>query len=302
MERVLLIVNARAGSVSGRRREVIAKALSADFKLEVAETASRNHATDLAADAVDQDFAAVLAFGGDGTINEAAQSVVGTDVALGILPGGTTNVMARSLGIPRDPVEATAFVAPRIKARAARTINVGALNDRYFVWGAGIGLDAEVVRRVERDPEAKRRRPEWVFVKNAFAAGITQYRGADPSITMQVPGSDAQRVILAVCSNGRPFTYFKGFPVDACPHATLDGGFDLYGLRRVRWSTIPRLVWSVFLSRSHPGWRIGHYHHDVATAELTADRPLPVQVDGDYLGEETRASIRLIERGLKILV
>ncbi|HEY7875101.1 MAG TPA: acylglycerol kinase family protein, partial [Actinomycetota bacterium] len=105
MEKVLLISNARAGSVSARTKEVIVKALSADFKLEVADTAARNHATELARDAVDRDFDAVLVFGGDGTINEAAQPLIGSDVALGILPGGSTNVMARSLGVPRDPVE-----------------------------------------------------------------------------------------------------------------------------------------------------------------------------------------------------
>lgn len=302
MKRVLLIVNARAGSVSGRTREVIAKALAADFKLEAAETLSRNHATALARDAVDQGFDSVIAFGGDGTINEAAQSLVNTDVALGILPGGSTNVMARSLGVPRNPIEATAFIASRIATSSARTINVGALNDRYFVWGAGMGLDAEVVKRVETNPEAKRRYPEWVFVRNAFQAGVTQYLGADASITVEVPGEPPQRVLLVVCSNGRPFTYFKRFPVDACPRAALSSGLDIYGLTRIRWATVPRLVASVFVTRSHVKWRSGRYHHDVAEAEWSADRPLPVQVDGDYIGEHRQASIRLIERGLKVLV
>src|SRR5687767_9659908 len=105
----MLISNARAGSVSTRTKEVIAKALSADFKLDVVDTQSRGHASDLAKEAVDLGFDAILAFGGDGTINEVAQDMVSTDIALGIIPGGSTNVMARSLGIPIDPVDATAF-------------------------------------------------------------------------------------------------------------------------------------------------------------------------------------------------
>ena len=120
MQRVLLIANARAGSVSDRTKEVIVKALSADFKLDVADTESRGHAIELARDAAHQGFDAVLAFGGDGTINEVAQDLVETDVAMGIIPGGSTNVMARSLGIPSDPVEATAFAASHLRSGTKR--------------------------------------------------------------------------------------------------------------------------------------------------------------------------------------
>lgn len=302
VQRVLLIVNARAGSVRARTREVIAKALSADFKLEVADTMSRNHASSLAADAVDRGFDAVVAFGGDGTINEAAQTLVGTGVALGVLPGGTTNVMARSLGIPRDPVEATAFVAARIRSGARRSINVGVNNDRYFVFSTGMGLDAEVVKRVEADPEAKARRAEWTFLRKALAAGIGEYRGAEPSITVEVEGREPTRAVLAVCCNGRPFTYFKRLPVDACPGASLDGGLDVFSLRKVRLGTVPRIAWALFVSRSHVRWRTARYDHDVAAVTLRSDRPLPVQVDGDYVGEQETAAIRLVTKGLDVLV
>ncbi|MFN2588208.1 MAG: diacylglycerol kinase family protein [Actinomycetota bacterium] len=302
MRRVLLIVNARAGSVSARTKGVIAKALSADFKLEVADTMSRNHASSLAGDAVDRGFDAVVAFGGDGTINEAAQSLVGSGVALGILPGGTTNVMARSLGIPRDPVEATAFLAARLAGGSRRSINVGSNEGRYFIFSTGMGLDAEVVKRVENDPEAKARSAEWTFLRKALVTGIGEYRGADPSIDVEVEGRETTRAVLAVCCNGRPFTYFKRWPVDVCPGATLDGGLDLFALRKVRLGTVPRIVWSIFLTRSHVRWRSGRYDHDVRKVVLTSDRPLPVQVDGDYVGEQQRAAIGLVPRGLDVLV
>ncbi|MDQ4025926.1 MAG: diacylglycerol kinase family lipid kinase [Actinomycetota bacterium] len=302
MQRVLLIVNARAGSVRARTKDVIAKALSADFKLEVADTMSRNHATSLASDAVDRGFDAVVAFGGDGTVNEAAQSLVGTGVALGVLPGGTTNVMARSLGIPRDPVEATAFLASRLGGGARRSINVGSNEGRYFIFSTGIGLDAEVVKRVEADPDAKARSAEWTFLRKALATGIGEYRGAEPSITVSVEGGPPTKAVFAICCNGRPFTYFKRWPVDACPGASLDGGLDLFALRKVRLATVPRIVWSVFVSRSHVRWRSARYDHDVGEITLTADRPLPVQVDGDYIGEQDRATIRLVPTGLDVLV
>ena len=297
-----MISNARAGSVSARTKEVIVKALSADFKLEIADTQARNHATELARDAIDRDFDAVLVFGGDGTINEAAQPLVGTDVALGILPGGSTNVMARSLGVPRDPVEATAFLASHLRTGTKRRVHVGRANDRYFLFSAGMGLDAEVVKRVESDPDAKRRRGEMLFVSNAFGVGFKQYRNADPMITLQVDGEEPLRVLLAVCCNARPFTYFKRFPVDVCPTASLDGGLTLFSLAKLRTGTIPRIVWGLFVSRSHPRWKISNYHEDLRAFSLAADHPVPMQVDGDYVGEWDAAKVVLVEEALDLLV
>lgn len=302
VQRVLLIVNARAGSVRARTKEVIAKALSADFKLDVADTMSRNHASSLAADAVDRGFDAVVAFGGDGTVNEAAQTLVGSGVALGVLPGGSTNVMARSLGIPRDPVEATAYLATRLRAGARRAINVGDVAGRFFLFSAGMGFDAEVVKRVEGDPEAKARSAEWTFLRKALGAGAGEYRRADPWLTIETEGREPVRTLLAICCNGRPFTYFKKLPVDVCPGATLDGGLDVFGLSKITLGTIPRIAWSVFVTRSHVRWRTAHYDHDVESVMLRADRPLPVQVDGDYIGEQQTAPIRLVRRGLDIVV
>ena len=298
----MLVSNPGAGSVSSRTKEVIVKALQADFKLEAVDTARRDHATELARDAVDRGFDAVLAFGGDGTINETAQGLVETDVALGVLPGGSTNVLARSFGVPTDPVEATAFVAQRMRDGMRRRINTGKLNDRYFLFSTGMGLDAEVVRRVEADPERKARSREWAFVSNAFKAGLGQYRGIDPCVTVTVDGGEPQRFMTAICCNGRPFTYFKRFPLDVCPDVKLDAGFDVFGLRKLRTGTTARLVWALFVSRSHRRWRNSGYYHDVSHVKMEADRPLPAQVDGDYIGELTTADIRLIPDSLDLLV
>jgi diacylglycerol kinase family enzyme len=301
MERVLLIVNPQAGAVSPRTSEAIVKILSADTKLDVADTNARDHATELAADAVDRGFDAVIALGGDGTINEAAQAVVGTDVALGFLPGGTTNVMVRSLGLPLDPVEATVLLASRLRSSTKRRINVGALDERYFLFSAGMGLDAEVVKRVEADPEAKRKRGHWFFVSTALKAGATQYRGADPAITLEVEGAEPEKVLLVVCCNARPFTYFKRVPVDVCPQASLDGKLDIFGLTKCRAATIPRIAWALLVSHSQPGWRNARYHHDIGRAALTADMPLPVQVDGDYIGDHESAEFVVRPHALQVV-
>ena len=302
VKKVLLISNPRGGSVSPRVREVIVKALAADFKLEVVDTAARDHATELSRDAVDRDFDTVLAFGGDGTINEAAQGLVGTDVALGALPGGSTNVMVRSLGVPQNPVEATAFVASRIRSRTTRRINVGQIDDRYFLFSAGMGLDGEIVKRVEAEPKMRPSDREWVFFSEALKAAITEYRGIDPWITVDVEGTAQRRVVTALCCNARPFTYFKRFPIDACPRARLDAGVDVVGFTRVRAITIPRIAWAFFVSRSHIDWRNTLYLHDVASASLSADRLLPVQVDGDYIGDRRNGRVRVVRDSLELVI
>jgi diacylglycerol kinase family enzyme len=302
MKKVLFVSNPIAGAVSSRVKQVIVKALEADFKLEVVETAGRNHAGELARDAVDRDFDAVFALGGDGTVNETAQGLVGTDVPLGVFPGGSTNVMARALGVPLDPVEATAFVASHLKSGTRRLVNAGKLNDRFFIFNAGMGLDAEVVRRVENDPEGKRRNHEALYVRNAFKAGLTQFRGSVPLISLGVDDIDPVDVITATCCNGAPFTYYKHRPVDVCPSARLDKGLDVFGLTRLTARIVPRLVYSLFVSRSHPRWRSSSYHHDVSSVRLRAEQPMPVQVDGDYIGHLDAADIELVPDALHLLV
>ncbi|HET7483153.1 MAG TPA: diacylglycerol kinase family protein [Actinomycetota bacterium] len=300
MTQVMLVVNPRAGSVSPRARDVIARALSADFKVEVAETTARAHATELSRDAVDRGFDAVIAMGGDGTINEVMQSMVGTDIALGILPGGSTNVAARSLGIPRDIIDATAYLAERIRSGRRRRVNTARFEDRYFLFSAGLGLDGEVVKRVEQHGKGKHF--EWAFVRNAVAAAAGPYRKMTPAVTMSVDGGEPIKVLLAVTCNGRPFTYLKRIPVEVCPEAHLDGALDVFALRDVSLVTIPRIAWSVLVSRSHTRWKASSYHHDVSSISLTCEAALPAQVDGDYIGEFTSAHISLVPDSLDLIV
>lgn len=298
----MLIANPRAGSVSPRVREVIAKALAADFKLEAHVTRSRAHAMDLSAQAVSDGFEAVFVFGGDGTVNEAAQPLVGTGVALGILPGGTTNVLANSLGIPVDPVEATAFLASHLRSGTKRRIGVGSVGDRYFLFTCGIGLDAEVVKRVEQEVEQRGRKSHWTFLKYALAVGSTDYRTTDGWLTVRPEDEEPYKAMMSIVCNAWPFTYFKGRPVDACPGARLDSALDLLSLERLRAITIPRIAWSVLVSRSHVRWKRTHYHHDISKVMWTADQPRPVQVDGDYIGEWGSAELHHHPEALDLLV
>jgi diacylglycerol kinase family enzyme len=299
--RALLISNAAAGSVTTPLREEVTAALKADLELEVAQTQRRGHATELAGAAADQDFDAVLVLGGDGTVNEAAHGLVGSSVALGLIPGGSTNVMARSLGIPRDPIAAADFVASALRSGSRRRINVGRLNDRHFLFSAGVGIDAEVVRRVEAEPEKKRRLGEWLWLSNVLKVAVTEYVGAEPSMTARCSSGTGTRVLLLLCANGSPYTYFKHGPVNVLPEARLAGGLDFLGLTRLHPLMVPRLAFSLFVGQSHIRWRTSLYCHDVDGCELVVDRAAPAQVDGDYIGNVTRAEFALVPDALTLL-
>lgn len=301
METALLIVNLEARSVSKRVKEVITKALAADLKLEVADTAHRHHATELARDAADRGFDLVISFGGDGTMNEAANGLVGTGTALTVLPGGMANVLCRAIGVPDDIVEATGHLLNRIQASKTRKINVGRMDGRYFVMSCGIGLDAATVRRVEDNPGRKKRFRDWFFIYSALQAAFSEYRGREPYIHLQA-GEAADDVLLAVISNTPHFTYFKRWPVTVAPDARLEGGLDVMGMRRFPLMYIPRLTMGLMRTGSHLKYKHTLYEHDVKAARLvSADRPFPIQVDGEFVGDRTSLDVELVEDGLTLL-
>lgn len=301
MKRVLLVANPAAGRGREQLLREAKSALAGAFALEVAETGGRGDATKFARDGVDLGVQAVVALGGDGTANEVAQALVHTDVALGIVAGGTTNVMARSIGMPAAVQEACALLAARIDSGARKRINVGSISDRFFLFAAGMGLDAEVIRAVEAHPERKRRQRHLYFLQQALAAAQA-HRGAAPTISMSADGGEVTKVMLALCANTGPFTYFGRHPVDVFPHVQLDKGLDAFGLSRIGVATVPRLAWAFFVSRSHISWPVSTYHHDVTSVELRAPAPLPVEVDGDYIGERDQATVRLVPHALDLLL
>jgi diacylglycerol kinase family enzyme len=162
--RALLVFNPNATTTDDSVRDVIASALASTVDLEVAATKQRGHATHLVAGAVHEGIDAIFALGGDGTANEVIQALAGTDVRLGIIPGGSTNVLARALGLPNDAVEATAVMLEHLRADRSRSITLGRAGRRYFGFNAGYGFDAAVVRHVEQHPHRKRRLRQGAFL------------------------------------------------------------------------------------------------------------------------------------------
>src|SRR2546421_7423358 len=170
--RMLVIVNPYATTVSNRLKNLVVYALQSRYEVEAVDTESKLHATELCREAADEGYELVVAFGGDGTVNEAANGLIGTDVPLTCLPGGSTNVFCRSLGIPRDVVDATEHLLQVADRFEPRKVDLGLVNGRYFTFGAGIGLDASVVEQVDAHPRLKARYTRWYYTYVALTTFV----------------------------------------------------------------------------------------------------------------------------------
>jgi diacylglycerol kinase family enzyme len=275
MPGVLLVVNPQASAVTDEYAERVAAALGPG--VEVVRTERPGHGIELVRDA---DADAVVVFGGDGAFNEVLNGMPDA-VPVGFVPGGGSSVLPRALGLPTEPVAAATQIASAIRAGRTRAISLGRVNGRRFGFAAGFGLPAEVVRRVdERGRHDGRRAPDRAFV-GAMIRILAEHRGR---LAEQLEVDGHGRVAFALVANGNPYTYLGRFPVRLAPEARWERGLDLVAPRAVRPAAIPRLVAAAFAGRV-PKARDVLYLHDFDEIELRADRPLPLQVDGEDIGD-----------------
>jgi len=294
--KVLLLVNPYSSSVTARTRVVIRKALAGDHEVELAETARRGHATRLAQGAAVDGVDVVVALGGDGTVNEAANGLAGTATALAVLPGGSTNVFARTIGLPNDPVESTAIVLEALEASSIHRIGLGSVNGRYFCFHVGMGYDAALVEQVEKRSGLKRWAGHPLFMWAGIATWFKYYDTKHPHFRVSYPDGDhVDDGYFTVCCNTNPYTYIGNRPFDIAPEATLDNGLAVVTVRSLRIDRILRVV----LRAVQGGGALArdpavHYRYDVAdlVVEGLDRRPFPYQVDGDHLGEIERLELR----------
>ena len=292
--KLLLLVNSSASSVTARGRVVIQKALSADHDVTVAETSRRGHASRLAQGAAAAGTEVVVVLGGDGTLNEAANGLAGTDCALAPLPGGSTNVFARTIGLPNDPIEATGVLLDSLAKGHLHRAGLGVVNERYFLFHVGMGFDAAVVEQVERRAALKRYAGHPLFVYAAFATWFRHFDRSRPRFAVRhADGSVVDDGYFGLCFNTNPYTYLGNRPFNVAPEATLDRGLATVTLRTL--SFVPFL--SIVASALGSGTRLRHhrlvdYRTDLTSVVVTGHGPFPYQVDGDYLGETDRLELR----------
>jgi diacylglycerol kinase family enzyme len=303
-KRMLIIVNPYATTVSDRLKNLVVYALRGRYQVDAVETQSRDHATSLSREAAHEGYDIVVAFGGDGTVNEAAHGLAGSDTPMGVLPGGATNVYCRLLGIPNEIVDATEHLLRLADNWHPRRVDLGLVNDRHFVFSAGLGLDASVVERVDAHPYRKAKFGEWYFTWAALDIFTRKYLVHPPQIDVRWDGNHVAGVTLIV-QNAHPYTYFNQRPVEIAEGAELDSG-TIAGavLRRASPVDMPSVIFRALTKRA----RIVKHRQVTAFSGLEQlearspdGAPIPLQVDGDHIGEVAEARFGVAPGALRVV-
>jgi diacylglycerol kinase family enzyme len=320
--RALLVVNPVATTTSVRTREVITHALASDLKLDVVTTESRGHARHLAQQAAESgETQLVIGLGGDGTINEIVNGLLhkGPDPEglprVAVIPGGSTNVFARALGLPNQAVEATGVLLNAIESRRERTIGLGlasgvpgtddaGVRPRWFTFCAGFGFDAGVVGRVEQQRERGKRSTHSLYVRQVLRQFLKEQHRSQGTIRLERDGeAPIEDLVLSIVCNTAPWTYLGNRPVYAAPEASFDTALDVLGLSRLTSLAIGRYGTQLLTSSPKRGPRGRHAVtlHDLSDFTLHSQAPLPFQMDGDHLGVRTSVNFTGVRRALRVI-
>jgi diacylglycerol kinase family enzyme len=310
--RVLLVVNPTASSVTPRVRADVERVLRSEHTVDVAETTRRDHAATLARGAVDGGYDVVAVLAGDGTLNEAGGGLAGSGVALAALPGGSTNVFARTLGMAYRPEAAAQQVVDALARGSQRRIGLGVAvapgaAARHFLFHLGVGFDAAIIRRMEQRPAWKRHFAHPVFAATALTTWFRHY-DRDARVHFTVTGDDgtAEEIGIgpySVISNSDPYAYVGRRPLRIAPGASLDDELTVTVLRTLRAHVVVRAAAAAvgrveYLTTSPEVVQRSH----VVAVDVEGDVPFPWQVDGDYLGEVERLEVRFAPDCLDVVI
>lgn len=285
--KLLLVVNASASGVTARSREQVEEELRASHDVTVAETTARWHACRLALQAVSDGIEALVVFGGDGTVNEAANGLVGSSTALAVLPGGSTNVFARTIGLPNRPVPAARRLVAALDARSIRRIAMGRAGDRWFLFHLGMGFDAAVVEQVEHRGDLKRWLGHGLFAFSAVTTWLSHYDRSRPRFTLRLSsGEEIDHGFFAICEESDPYTFLGPRPFRVAPGTGFGTGMSVVVLRDLSVVTVAGAA----LAALAGGRRLGdlscvEVRSGIDSVTVTGHGPFPHQVDGDFLGE-----------------
>jgi diacylglycerol kinase family enzyme len=311
--RALLIVNPHATSTTQLRRDVIVRALSSAVDLEVVQTRYRGHATRLASAARGEDFGLVLTLGGDGTVNEAVNGILGPPSAgrpaatslpaLAPLPGGSANVFTQSVGLPTDPVDAAGQILQALAEGRQRSLGLGLAGDRYFSFNAGLGFDAEVVRAVAGHRAQGHTATPALYVRMILRQFYRVTDRREPALTLERDGQPpVGQLFVGLVSNSAPWSYLGRRPVYTNPEATFETGLDVFALRSLGTGSTLRAIYQMLSAAKPPRGRSIFSLHDQAELTMRSAHPVAFQVDGEYMGEREAVRFVSVPDALRVIV
>jgi diacylglycerol kinase family enzyme len=294
----VLIVNPFASAVSQARVRAVEAALSRAVRLRTVLTERQGHATELAREACEQ-ADVLFVFAGDGGYNEALNGIDGVH-PIGFLPGGGSSVLPRALGIAPKPADAAEQLANALLEGRARRISVGRVNGRRFGFSAGIGIDAELVRRMDALGRAEdgRRPGDLQFAWTLIRYLAEQRARLSPALEVSGLG----RAAFALVANCDPYTYVGRIPLRVAPEARFELGLDVVGARELRPGALPRFLTYVLAGRGQQKAEDVLYGHDLDSFEVVCDAPTPLQLDGEDLGDVERAVFECERDAISVLV
>jgi diacylglycerol kinase family enzyme len=305
--RALVVVNPRATATTERQRDVLAHALGSVAELQIEPTRNRGHAAALACRAMRDGVELVVALGGDGTVNEVVNGLLTDGVhdgvpALGVVPAGSTNVFARALGLPNDPIEATGVLLDAVRRNRRRSVSMGRADDRWFIFAAGVGLDAAIIARVERHRGRGRASSDLLYAR----AGFREYFASDhrhPRLHLELPdGQTLDGLHMAIVANTDPWTYVGNRPLRPTREASFDTGLDVYARQRM---SAPGVLWAMAQMARARSRRVGRgaiVLHDLSHFTLRADEPMMLQVDGDLVGPQELVEFRSYSSAIYVML
>ena len=299
--RILLIVNSFASSVTPRNTVLVHEHLAKHHDVQVVETNERGHATRFAQDAASRGLDAVVGFGGDGTLNEIATGLAGSDTALAMLPGGSTNVFVRTLGIANDPMVALTQLMAGIDRNEIERVSLGQANGRYFTFHAGIGYDAAVVEQVERRSSLKRIVGQPLFAYSALHSWFKSYDRKYPHFTMNIDGRAIPNGFFSVVLNTNPYTFVGKHPIHLSSAASLEKKLVVVTFRKM---TTPLMLKTLYSALRRGGLETSSgidIATDVERVKFEFPAPFPYQLDGDYLGDTTSIDIKHCPEALRLV-
>jgi diacylglycerol kinase family enzyme len=290
----VLIVNPQASGVTPELTHAVERELTAAGPLETVLTERPMHAAELA-ETLSSGAERIYVFAGDGGYNEVVNGIA-ANVSIGFIPGGSTSVLPRALGLPRDPVACARLLAG---TAVERRISLGRVNGRRFTFGAGVGLDAELVRRVDALGRASGRRAGDLAFARTLLGLFAERRGRfDP--TMEVVG--VGRVAFALIANCDPYSYVGRVPLHVAPKARFELGLDLVAPRRLSGRLMPEVGRWLFAGKGQERSPRVLYVHDADEVRILCDGPTPLQADGEDLGDVTEAHFEAERNALDVLV
>jgi diacylglycerol kinase family enzyme len=307
--RAMLVVNPKATATTERQRDILTRALGSDLKVDLAQTTHRGHAIEYARQAVEQGVEVVVVLGGDGTINEVVNGLLGDGPstaaspecpALAVVPGGSTNVFSRALGVARDPMVATSELLDALRSGRSRRIGLGRVDQRWFTFTAGMGIDADAVRRVELARAKGRRATPSLYTRCTVRALLAMDRRHGP-LTLEIPGEEPETgLFLGIAANTAPWTYFRSKPIVLTRDVTFDTGLDLVAINRMG---LVGTLWSAsgMLTPEGIRGRRARVFRNIPEFRLVSETPIHLQVDGDYIGEREAATFKAVPNALRVI-